>query len=123
MSSTSRGSARGQSSVELLAAFGVYLMVAALILESSQQLEIPARTTFSRQRTRLDRLRLATNLALADGLVLDIDLNRPYTFNRTQISTEGRFTSVNGVFLTDISCNTTLILVGGQGVNATCVAR
>lgn len=119
----SRGSAKGQSSVELLAAFGVYLMIAALILESAQQLELPARTAFERERSRLSLLSFSANLALADELDISSELNRPYNFNLTRISTGGMMSGVNGPFLEGVDCNTTVVFSGGEGVNVTCVDR
>jgi len=98
-------------------------MVVALILESAHQLDLPARTAFSRERARLKRLSLAANLALANEVDIEMDLNREYTFNKTLISTGNFFASTNGAFLQDVSCNTSVILSGAEGVNVTCVGR
>ncbi len=120
----SRGSAsRGQSSVELLAAFGVYLLVAGLILESAHQLELPARSALAKEKLGLEKLAMAADLALADGLEIRVPLNQPYSFNKTQVSSGKFFASVNAPFVEAISCETEAVFKGLEGVNATCVAR
>lgn len=119
----SKNSARGQSSVELLAAFGVYLLVAGLILESAHQLELPARTAYAKESAKLNSLKFKTNLAIADELEIKLTLNNPYSFKGSQISKDGFFVGINRKFARNTVCETELFVSVSDEVNATCAVR